>query len=64
MEKIQSKKQKDNPIRNQGHNEMSLEEIATFLGVSRERVRQIELQAIRKLRTPSISKKLREYLYE
>jgi len=43
---------------------MSLEEIAAFLGLSRERVRQIEIQAIRKLRTPLISKKLREYLDE
>jgi len=64
MQRPQFKNPKDNPIRHQGYSEMSLEEIAIFLGLSRERVRQIELQAIRKLRTPLISKKLREYLYE
>jgi DNA-directed RNA polymerase sigma subunit (sigma70/sigma32) len=41
---------------------MSLEEIAGILGLSRERVRQIEMQALRKIRNPLISRKLREYL--
>jgi RNA polymerase primary sigma factor len=33
-----------------------------MFGVTRERVRQIEAKAIRKLRHPSRSKSLREYL--
>ena len=64
MQRPQFKNPKENPIRYQGYSEMSLEETAAFLGLSCERVRQIELQAIRKLRTPLISKKLREYLDE
>ncbi|WP_042203713.1 sigma factor-like helix-turn-helix DNA-binding protein [Nitratifractor salsuginis] len=64
MQRAQFKNPKENPVRYQGYSEMSLEEIATILGLSRERVRQIELQAIRKLRAPLISKKLREYLDE
>ena len=47
-----------------GHNEMSLEEIAKVLGISRERVRQIEMQAIRKIRSPLVSRRLRDYLEE
>jgi RNA polymerase primary sigma factor len=35
----------------------TLQEIATILGVSRERVRQIELQAIKKLKHPNIRKR-------
>ena len=33
-----------------------------MLDVSRERVRQVELKALRKLRHPSRSKKLKDYL--
>lgn len=42
--------------------ERSLREIGEGLAVSRERVRQIELSAMNKLRTPSRSNKLRDYL--
>ena len=40
----------------------TLEEIGNRFGVSRERVRQMEAEALRKLRHPSRSKRLRDYL--
>ncbi len=40
----------------------TLEEVGKVFGVTRERVRQIEAKAIRKLRHPSRSKSLREYM--
>ncbi|OGS20694.1 MAG: hypothetical protein A2252_04805 [Elusimicrobia bacterium RIFOXYA2_FULL_39_19] len=40
----------------------TLEEVGEIFGVTRERVRQIEAKAIRKLRHPSRSKSLKEYL--
>lgn len=40
----------------------TLEEIGEVLGVSRERVRQIESEALAKLRTPELREKLKEYL--
>ncbi|MBI2861708.1 MAG: sigma-70 family RNA polymerase sigma factor [Chloroflexi bacterium] len=40
----------------------TLEEVGAMLKVTRERVRQIEGKAIRKLRHPSRSKRLRDYL--
>jgi RNA polymerase primary sigma factor len=40
----------------------TLEEVGRKLGVTRERVRQIEGQALRRLRHPSIRQELRAYL--
>jgi RNA polymerase primary sigma factor len=40
----------------------TLEEVGRIFNVTRERVRQIEAKAIRKLRHPSRSRPLREYL--
>ena len=42
--------------------ERTLEEVGKRLNVTRERIRQIEAKALRKLRDPSRSKKLRDYL--
>ena len=40
----------------------TLEEVGTKFGVTRERIRQIEAQALSLLRHPSRSRKLRDYL--
>ena len=40
----------------------TLEEVGTEFNVTRERIRQIEAKALRKLRHPSRSKKLKDYL--
>ncbi len=40
----------------------TLEDVGSQFGVTRERIRQIEAKALRKLRHPSRSKKLRDYL--
>jgi RNA polymerase primary sigma factor len=42
----------------------TLEEIGRKVGVTRERVRQIETQALNRLRHPAIRRKLRDYLGE
>ncbi len=40
----------------------TLEEVGREFNVTRERIRQIEAKALRKLRHPSRSKKLKDYL--
>ncbi len=42
--------------------EHTLEEVGKFFGVTRERIRQIEVKALRKLRHPTRSRHLRDYL--
>ena len=42
----------------------TLEEVGRKMGVTRERVRQIEAQALSRLRHPGVRRKLREYLGE
>ena len=43
-------------------NDRTLEEVGREFNVTRERIRQIEAKALRKLRHPSRSRKLKDYL--
>ena len=42
-------------------NEMTLEEVAKVFGLTKERIRQIEAKALRKLRHPGSSRQLKDY---
>lgn len=46
----------------EGNRQMTLEEVGKVFGVTRERIRQIEAKALRKLKHPSRRKKLQDYL--
>jgi len=45
-----------------GSKPLTLEEVGKNFGVTRERIRQIESKALRKLRHPSRKKKLQDFL--
>lgn len=44
--------------------EMTLEEIAKFFGLTRERIRQIEDRAMKKLKHPNVGRALKKYTKE
>lgn len=47
-----------------GKEPCTLEEVGNYIGVTRERIRQIEAKALQKLRHPTRSKYLKDFLYE
>lgn len=49
-------------LKHQGSSDLTLEEIGLVLGLTRERVRQIETSALKKLKHPQIGRVLREYM--
>jgi len=44
-----------------GRRPQTLEEVGGHFGLTRERIRQIEIEALRKLRHPSITRKIKDY---
>ena len=50
-------------LKHHGASDLTLEEIGLVLGVTRERVRQIEASALKKLRHPEIGRFLRDYTH-
>ena len=52
----------DNQASVKSFGDFTLQEIADKLNISKERVRQIEQMALKKLKHPKISKELREYI--
>ena len=49
-------------LKHHGSADLTLAEIGLILGVTRERVRQIEASAIKKLKHPKIGRILRQYM--
>lgn len=49
-------------LKHYGNSAMTLEEIGLVLGITRERVRQIEATALKKLKHPRFARQLRDYL--
>ncbi len=49
-------------LKHVGSTELTLDEVGQVLGITRERVRQIEFAALRKLKSPYILRKLRAYI--
>jgi len=45
-----------------GRRPQTLEEVGGHFGLTRERIRQIEIEALRKLRQPKITRKIKDYL--
>ncbi len=50
-------------LKRYGSSDLTLEEIGLVLGVTRERVRQIEASALKKLKHPRIGRVLRNYYF-
>ncbi len=55
-------KQINTCLKRYGASSMTLHEIGLVLDVTRERVRQIESSALKKIKNPRCARKLREYL--
>jgi len=49
-------------LKQYGSSALTLEEIGLILGITRERVRQIEASALKKLKHPRNARKLRDYM--
>ena len=50
------------PTKTHAERRLTLDEVGRTFNVTRERIRQIEAKALRKLRHPSRSRKLKDYL--